>query len=102
MQLRIPKPVRYFGVFLGVLLLLGLPLIVKSPYVLFIVELILTYIILTAGLNLPVGLTGQFPCARPRFGAWGLIFRRSSPNGWGFPSGLLCPWPACLPAFLAS
>jgi len=70
MQLRIPKPARYFGLFLGILLLLGLPLIVKSPYVLFIIELILTYIILTAGLNLPVGLTGQISLCQAAF--WGL------------------------------
>ena len=70
MQLPIPKPARYFGIFLGILLLLGLPLIVKSPYVLFVIELILMYIILTAGLNLPVGLTGQISLCQAAF--WGL------------------------------
>jgi branched-chain amino acid transport system ATP-binding protein/branched-chain amino acid transport system permease protein len=70
MQLSIPRPARYFSIILGILLLLGLPLIVKSPYVLFVVELILMYIILTAGLNLPVGLTGQISLCQAAF--WGL------------------------------
>ena len=67
---RLPPLVRTLGILLGVALLLALPLIISSPYVLFIVELILTYVILAAGLNLPVGLTGQISLCQAAF--WGL------------------------------
>jgi branched-chain amino acid transport system permease protein len=70
MPAGIPRPVRYLGIALGVLLLIALPLIIKSPYFLFVIELILMYVILTAGLNFPVGLTGQISLCQAAF--WGL------------------------------
>jgi branched-chain amino acid transport system permease protein len=70
MPVSIPKPARYLGIIVGVLLLIALPLIIRSPYVLFVIELILMYVILTAGLNLPVGLTGQISLCQAAF--WGL------------------------------
>jgi branched-chain amino acid transport system permease protein len=70
MPFQIPKPLRYLLIALGVILLLALPVIIRSPYILFVIELILMYVILTAGLNLPVGLTGQISLCQAAF--WGL------------------------------
>ncbi len=70
MQLHISAPLRRLAISLGIVLLLALPLIVRSPYVLFVIELILMYVILAAGLNLPVGLTGQISLCQAAF--WGL------------------------------
>jgi branched-chain amino acid transport system permease protein len=70
MQLHFPAPLRRLAIALGILLLLAVPLIVRSPYFLFVIELILMYVILAAGLNLPVGLTGQISLCQAAF--WGL------------------------------